>query len=84
MNVKMSMARLAAVSLAALTLSSAVHAQAAPILADGESPGSKILRHGALSAAAVPELGCWAMMILGMSMMGTGMRLRRRRVTVAA
>jgi hypothetical protein len=44
----------------------------------GIETGTKIFDQGFISVPAVPETATWAMMILGMGMVGMGLRMRRR------
>ena len=53
-------------------------------LDEGSYDGANIHATFTLMSAAVPEPATWAMMILGMGMVGAGLRLRRRQTVSAA
>lgn len=48
------------------------------VVNSGNNLGTQVVSQGLIDVPAVPEPATWAMMILGMSMVGMGLRLRRR------
>jgi hypothetical protein len=53
------------------------------VINNGPRQGSTAVNYGTVSVPAVPEPATWAMMILGMGMVGMGLRMRRRGAVTA-
>ncbi|MDB5453515.1 MAG: hypothetical protein JWO33_2093 [Caulobacteraceae bacterium] len=55
------------------------------VINNGDQKGFLAINYGSVAVPGVPESATWAMMILGMGMVGAGLRLRRGRpIAVAA